>query len=101
MQSSSLGPLGLRVAVEKWPLAVPFRITGYTWEFIDVVVVSLEKDGHVGRGEGAGVYYKNDRPEGMAKQIEAVRAAVEAGISRESLQMLLPPGGARNALDCA
>jgi len=35
------------------------------------------------------------------KQIEAVRARIEAGIDRESLQRLLPTGGARNAVDCA
>ncbi len=37
----------------------------------------------------------------MVAAIEANRAAIEAGIDREALQHLLPPGGARNALDCA
>ena len=37
----------------------------------------------------------------MLAQLEAVRAAIEAGIDREDLRKLLPPGGARNALDCA
>ena len=30
-----------------------------------------------------------------------MRDAIEAGVSREELRALLPPGGARNALDCA
>ena len=93
--------LKLRAQVEQWPLAVPFRITGYTWELLDVLVVSLEKDGRVGLGEAAGVYYKNDRPAAMLQQIESLRAVIEAGISRDSVQKRLPPGGARNALDCA
>ncbi|MFZ8442037.1 hypothetical protein ACO1ML_13690, partial [Staphylococcus aureus] len=29
------------------------------------------------------------------------RAAIESGLDRQSLQRLLPPGGARNAVDCA
>jgi L-Ala-D/L-Glu epimerase len=88
-------------AVEQWPLAVPFRITGHTWDFVDVLVVTLEKDGQVGRGEAEGVYYKDDTPASMIKEIEARRSLIEAGINRESVQKLLPPGGARNALDCA
>jgi L-alanine-DL-glutamate epimerase-like enolase superfamily enzyme len=93
--------LKLRAAVEQWPLITPFRITGHTWHAVDAVVVSLEKDGQVGRGEGEGVYYRQDTPELALKKIESLRATIETGISRESLQNLLPPGGARNALDCA
>jgi L-alanine-DL-glutamate epimerase-like enolase superfamily enzyme len=37
----------------------------------------------------------------MQVQIEALRAQIEAGIDRQTLQKLLPAGGARNALDCA
>lgn len=95
------GPLQLRVSVEPWPLVTPFRIAGYTFESIDLLMVELEKDGVVGRGEGAGVYYKKDAPAGMKQTIESLRGAIERGIDRQALQQLLPPGGARNALDCA
>ena len=54
-----------------------------------------------GRGEAAGVYYMDDRPEGMLATLEGMRDSIEAGIDRESLRALLPPGGARNAVDCA
>src|SRR3546814_8451117 len=37
----------------------------------------------------------------MRGAIEAVRAAIEDGPSREALRSILPPGGARNAIDCA
>jgi len=37
----------------------------------------------------------------MLKQIEGVTADISAGITRDALQLLLPAGGARNALDCA
>jgi L-alanine-DL-glutamate epimerase-like enolase superfamily enzyme len=101
MRDKLIGPLTLRAKVEQWPLTVPFRITGYTWEHIDVLLVGLERDGHVGQGEAAGVYYKNDKPAAMLGQIESLRRTIEAGIDRERAQSLLPRGGARNALDCA
>jgi L-alanine-DL-glutamate epimerase-like enolase superfamily enzyme len=99
--SKSHGPLKLNVRIEQWPFVTPFRITGYTWEAIDILFLSLERDGVTARGEGAGVYYRNDKPASMLQQIESCRAAIEAGVTREAAQRLLPPGGARNALDCA
>jgi L-Ala-D/L-Glu epimerase / N-acetyl-D-glutamate racemase len=89
------------VEAEKWPLAAPFSIVGYRFKAIDTVLVSLQKDGYVGRGEAAGIYYRNDTATSMIKQIEELRPRIEAGIDRNSIRKLLPPGGARNALDCA
>jgi L-alanine-DL-glutamate epimerase-like enolase superfamily enzyme len=93
--------LELRAAVETWPRKKPLRISGYTFEVLRVIVVSLMKDGKVGRGEAAGIYYLNQTPESMLKQLEDLRPAIEAECDRESLQTLLPAGGVRNALDCA
>jgi L-alanine-DL-glutamate epimerase-like enolase superfamily enzyme len=101
MRNESNGPLRLELSLEQWPLVSPFRITGYTWESIPVLLVRLEKDGQVGQGEAAGVYYKNDTPASMLTQIESQRRTIEAGITRDGVQSLLPRGGARNALDCA
>jgi L-alanine-DL-glutamate epimerase-like enolase superfamily enzyme len=63
--------------------------------------VTLTHNGFQGRGEGDGVYYLGETQESMRLQLESVRDAVEAGITRDELQDLLPAGGARNALDCA
>lgn len=93
--------LRLDVATQKLRLRVPFRISGYVFEAQDAVVVTLDDGTHRGRGEASGVYYLNDNMPEMVAAIEANRAAIEAGVDRESLQQLLPPGGARNALDCA
>jgi L-alanine-DL-glutamate epimerase-like enolase superfamily enzyme len=102
MNANGNGALVLRVAIEKFPLKEPFHITGHTMVDTDVVTVEVEKDGLVGRGEASGVYYRqNDDVPGNVKQIEAVRARIEAGIDREALRRLLPIGGARNAVDCA
>lgn len=86
---------------ECWPLKQPFRITGYTFTEIEVLVVTLAQGEHIGRGEATGVYYRDDRPAGMMRQLESLRGEIETGIGRERLRELLPPGGARNALDCA
>jgi L-Ala-D/L-Glu epimerase len=91
----------LDVAIESLPLKAPFRISGYTFSDAKAVVVRLRRDGAEGRGEASGVYYLNDEPVGMVARIESVRQAIEAGASRNELQQLLPPGGARNAVDCA
>jgi L-alanine-DL-glutamate epimerase-like enolase superfamily enzyme len=93
--------LRLGVTVERWPLKTPFHITGHTFVNLDAVVVTLERDGMIGIGEAAGVYYKKDDASSIVPQIESKRAAIEAGIDRESLRSLLPAGGARNAVDCA
>jgi L-Ala-D/L-Glu epimerase len=91
----------MSIAIEKLRLAAPFRISGFVFEEQEVVVVTLDDGLHSGRGEASGVYYLNDTAQSMAEIIEGARGAIEAGIDRAALQGLLPPGGARNAVDCA
>ena len=91
----------LEVHNENLPYKAPFRISGYTFDASPVTVVTLRQSGVEGRGEASGVYYLHDEPEGMLATIEANREAIEAGLTRHDLRDLLPPGGARNALDCA
>ena len=93
--------LQMLVEVEKLRLSAPFRITGFVFEELEVVVVTLDDGEHRGRGEASGVYYLGDTAQTMVAEIEAVRDTIERGIDRTALQHLLPPGGARNAVDCA
>lgn len=93
--------LQLAASIEQLPLKAPFTISGYTFTEAEAVVVKLTDGAAFGRGEASGVYYLKDEPAGMLATIEAHRGAIEAGITRAELQTLLPPGGARNALDCA
>jgi L-alanine-DL-glutamate epimerase-like enolase superfamily enzyme len=93
--------LKLHVEVEKLRLSAPFRISGFVFEEQEVAVVTLDDGKHRGRGEASGVYYLGDTAPGMVVAIEAARATIERGIDRAALQQLLPPGGARNAVDCA
>ena len=81
--------------------AEPFRITGYVFESMPSIVVTIADGSVAGRGEAAGVYYLGDDQERMLAAIETVRPEIESGLSRDRLQRLLPPYGARNAIDCA
>jgi L-alanine-DL-glutamate epimerase-like enolase superfamily enzyme len=96
-----MAALNLRVEVERLRLSAPFRISGFVFEEQEVVVVTLDDGEHRGRGEASGVYYLGDTALTMVAEIEAARGAIEQGIDRTALQQLLPPGGARNAIDCA
>jgi len=79
----------------------PFRISGYLFEAMPAIVATLGDGVHQGRGEAAGVYYLGDDPAHMAAELERYRDAIEFGLDRIALQRLMPPGGTRNALDCA
>jgi L-alanine-DL-glutamate epimerase-like enolase superfamily enzyme len=87
--------------LERWRYKHPFRITGYEWTETEVLYVELERGGMRGRGECSGIYYKGDPPEHCLSEVERVRVDLARGIDRNELPELLPPGGARNAIDCA
>ncbi|HUS25682.1 MAG TPA: N-acetyl-D-Glu racemase DgcA [Candidatus Binatia bacterium] len=91
----------LSVRAEHWPAKTPFRIAGRSWDGFDLVVCELREGAHTGRGEAEGVFYLDETPATMQPQIASAAAEIEAGADRRALQELLPPGGARNALDCA
>jgi len=101
MHSQTSRRLSLSTLIEKWPLAEPFTITGMTWDCIDILLVNLSQGGSNGHSEASGVYYRGETAASMQKQIEALRPTIEAGVTCHTLQEILPPGGARNALDCA
>src|SRR5215510_11440735 len=89
----------LSLHTEAWSVRTPFRISlGKTWEQLHIAVCEIEEDGRVGRGEGAGVYYLDDEPVAMSRQVAAAASQIESGVSREQLLDILPAGGARNAV---
>ena len=61
--AASKGRLALRAEIEHWAVIEPFHISGHVWRHLDVLLVSLSKDGKSGRGEAAGVYYNSDNPD--------------------------------------
>lgn len=87
--------------LEDWELVQPFRISGMEWLTSPTLVVQLEEDGFVGRGEAQGVFYLDETAAGLFGQVDRVAPEIRKGITRDELQDLLPAGGARNAVDCA
>ena len=96
-----MGGIALEVASETLRLKAPFRISGHVFETSDVVVVTLREGELIGRGEGCGVFYLVDDAAHMLGAIEAARTAIEVGLTRDELRQAMPPGGGRNAVDCA
>ena len=90
----------LTTSVEMWPYARPFHITGKTWTGVDVVLAEARRDGCAGRGEAAGIYFKDEHVDGLRAQIDALDPLPTAS-PRIALLDRLPAGGARNAVDCA
>jgi L-alanine-DL-glutamate epimerase-like enolase superfamily enzyme len=91
----------LGVRVERWPLAEAFVISRGSKTEAEVVVAEIGDGPHRGRGEAVPYARYGETVAGVADQVERVRSRIEAGVSRAELQDLLPPGAARNALDCA
>jgi L-Ala-D/L-Glu epimerase len=85
----------------RWPFVALFRISYEAQTFADAVQIHLDDGYLLGRGEGNCVSYHGETADSMLAQLRAVRNELRRGISRNDLQFLLPPGGARNAVDCA
>lgn len=96
-----MGRLKLHVAVERLRLAAPFRIAREVFDGRDAIVVTLDDGRHSGRGEASGVNYMGDNLPQMLAALERAHDAIEAGPSRDELRSIMPPGGARNAVDAA
>lgn len=91
----------LTVRAEQWPLRETFVISRLVQEHGDVVVVEIEENGELGRGECERAEIHEPGRRAVADEIEAARDAIESGADRAALQTLMPMGPARNAVDCA
>lgn len=92
----------LDVRSETWPLASPFTISRGSRTETEVVVATLGDGPLTGWGECMANPRYGETREAVAATLEGLRADIEAGrLDRPALQEALPPGAARNALDCA
>ena len=91
----------LSVNVERFDLAAPFVISRGAKSVAEVVTVTLEEGLFRGLGECVPYGRFGETLDGVVAAIEGLRGTVEAGLDAGALQALLPPGAARNALDCA
>jgi len=95
------GGLKLAVGIERFPIRGGFTISRGSKHEAVVVVASIAEGRLTGRGECVPYARYGESVEAVVTAIEACANAVANGLTRAKLQSLLPPGAARNALDCA
>lgn len=86
---------------ERFALSRPFRISRGVKTAADVVTVTLSEEGIEGRGEGVPYPRYGESVDSVLAQVECMRGAIDGGVERDELLALMPPGAARNAIDCA
>ena len=91
----------LTVVSETWPMAGTFTISRGSRTHVEVVVVELRDGDSVGRAECVPYPRYGGSVGGVIEQIRAAAAGIEGGWTRGDLARQVPPGAARNALDCA
>jgi L-alanine-DL-glutamate epimerase-like enolase superfamily enzyme len=109
MTSDEFPTLALRFQsrVESWPIAGSFTISRGAKREAVTVVAEVSQDGLTGRGECVPYARYGETPEATVKALQSidvrdvVAGGLARGLGREALQAVMPPGAARNALDCA
>ena len=82
---------------ERWPLAAPFAIARGVKDVAEVVVATIDDGQHVGRGECVPYARYGETVPGVLATINGFAGPWE----RQALLAAMPPGAARNAIDCA
>jgi L-alanine-DL-glutamate epimerase-like enolase superfamily enzyme len=91
----------LAVRDERWPLAEAFVTSRGAKTEAHVVVAEITEGPHRGRGEAVPYGRYGETVGEVLSQLGALGPQVAAGLTRDALQDRLPPGAARNAMDCA
>lgn len=100
-------PYTLHAQHDRFALSRPFRIARGVKTAADVITVTISDGELFGRGEGVPYARYGESVESALAVIEKVRAEIEGcaeiegGAGWQMLDALLPPGAARNAIDCA
>ena len=90
-------PQRLTVSHRAWPLKTPRGGEAA----VDVVVAELSDGDSRGRAECAPMRRFGESIDSVLAALDAMKGAVFSGLSRDTLQQAMPPGAARNAMDCA
>jgi L-alanine-DL-glutamate epimerase-like enolase superfamily enzyme len=94
-------PRRLEFRVEKWPISGTFTISRGAKTEAAVIVAEVTDGESRGRGECVPYARYGESIESVSAEIGRLAPAITEGMDRRALQTLLPPGAARNALDCA
>src|SRR5437588_11899994 len=94
-------PQRLSFTRRAWPLAQPFAISRGSKTTAEVVIAEVSDGEFRGRGECVPYPRYGESVDSVVGALEEMRGAVFSGLDRRELQRAMPPGAARNALDCA
>ncbi|NKK72924.1 dipeptide epimerase [Rhizobium leguminosarum bv. viciae] len=94
-------PRTLDIQMNSFPIAGTFTISRGAKTEAEVITCTLIEEDAQGLGECVPYRRYGETMESVFAQIEAARPLIEAGISRHDLLSAMPPGAARNAVDCA
>jgi L-alanine-DL-glutamate epimerase-like enolase superfamily enzyme len=99
MTSSQSSMLSARI--ERWPIAGAFTISRGAKTQAVTVVAEVSRGGVTGRGECVPYQRYGETPEATLGALQAMQGPLSRGLDGKALQVAMPPGAARNALDCA
>lgn len=91
----------LKATTEVFPLASAFTISRGSKSEARVVTCIIRDGDAIGRGECVPYPRYGETAEGVEAAIAAMQQAFVNGLDRIALQSAMPPGAARNAVDCA
>ncbi|WP_316161891.1 N-acetyl-D-Glu racemase DgcA [Bradyrhizobium sp. SZCCHNRI20481] len=91
----------LDARIGHWPIAGSFTISRGAKTEAVTVIAEVRHGTIVGRGECVPYARYGETPEASLSALLAMRDAIASGLDRNALQTAMPPGAARNALDCA
>ncbi len=87
---------------EMWNIEGAFTISRGRRSVAEVVTIEIHQGDKRGRGECVPYRRYGETRESAVTAIEKIRPAiVDGSLTRESLQVMMKPGAARNAVDCA
>jgi len=98
--TSSKSPM-LAARIESWPIAGSFTISRGAKTEAVTVVAEVSHGGRSGRGECVPYSRYGETSEATMAALLAMLEPISDGLDRRGLQSAMPPGAARNALDCA
>src|SRR6516225_2012280 len=91
----------LTARIERFPIAGSFTISRGAKTEAVTVVAEISRGGLIGRGECVPYLRYGETPDATLAAVQVLADAVTHGLDRQALETAMPPGAARNALDCA
>jgi L-alanine-DL-glutamate epimerase-like enolase superfamily enzyme len=93
--------IDIEIVEDCFPTRGVFTIARGSRTQVDVLTVSLICGSSTGRGECVPYARYDETLESVTAQLLELKPLLRQGLDRAALQQIMPPGAARNAVDCA